>query len=327
MLAQSRVVYLFLYVKDLAVSRDFYERALGLRVIEEDNDSVKYDAGELILGLNKAQDYDITLATPPDHSTDIVFLVDNFDATRAALEERGVTFSATSRYEVGAIADFYDPDGHWFTLYEPSEEAMGWPSGEKIRTVWNINGRGAAKPVAPSVVSGSQNGVEKQGIVLDGKPIIYLFLFVKDVDTSFSFYHDGLGLLDLEGGPCSSQSTADDEGVVKYDGGGVMLTSHHLDEAPPVIDVSEHACPPRRLDPQHMEGKSVVFHVTGIEHMIEGLSGKGIQFNDGLQHSQIGAIARFKDPSGHTFYLYEPSTEALNWPSGTKLKQILTQKL
>jgi catechol 2,3-dioxygenase-like lactoylglutathione lyase family enzyme len=223
MLAKSRVVYLFLYVKDLAASRDFYEDALGLRVIEEDSDSVKYDAGEIILGLNKAEDYGITLSTPPDHSTDIVFLVDDIDAMRAALEERGVVFSATSRYEVGAIADFYDPDGHWFTLYEPSEEAMAWPSGEKIRTVWNTNGKGASGESIPSVVLGGSNGREKRELRLDGKAIIYLFLFVQDASETFKFYHDGLGLLDLEGGPCSRASSADEEGVIKYDGGGSCL--------------------------------------------------------------------------------------------------------
>ena len=327
MLAKSRVVYLFLYVKDLARSRDFYEHALGLRVIEEDRDSVKYDTGEIILGLNKAQDYGITLTTPPDHSTDIVFLVDDIDAMRAALEERGVVFSATSRYEVGAIADFYDPDGHWFTLYEPSEEAMAWPSGEKIRTVWNTNGRGASGQSVSSIVLGSPNGRDKRELRLDGKTLIYLFLFVLDANEAFKFYHDGLGLLDLEGGPCSRASSADEEGVIKYDGGGVMLTSHHIDEERTVVDVSEHACPPRRLDPEHMEGKAVVFHVTEIEHVVEGLSRRGIRFSDGLKRSRIGAIAKFKDPTGHTFYLYEPSAEALSWPSGAKLKQILAEQL
>ena len=325
MLANSRVVYLFLYVKDLAVSRDFYEHALGLRVIEEDSDSVKYDAGEIILCLNKADAYGITLSTPPDHSTDIVFLVDDIDGMRAALEERGVVFSGTSRYEVGAIADFYDPDGHWFTLYEPSEEAMTWPSGEKIRTVWNTNGKGASGQSVPSIVLGRSNGRDKEELRLDGKTIIYLFLFVQDANEAFKFYHHSLGLLDLEGGPCSRASSADAEGVIKYDGGGVMLTSHHIDEERTEIDVSEHACPPRRLDPEHMEGKAVVFHVTEIERVVEGLSRKGIQFNDGLNRSQIGIIAKFKDPTGHTFYLYEPSAEALNWPSGTKLKQILAK--
>ena len=71
----------------------------------------------------------------------------------------------------------------------------------------------------------------------------------------------------------------------------------------------------------------MVFHVTDIEHMVEGLASKGIRFSDGLNRSRIGAIAKFKDPTGHTFYLYEPSVEALSWPSGAKLKQILAEQL
>jgi predicted enzyme related to lactoylglutathione lyase len=76
-----------------------------------------------------------------------------------------------------------------------------------------------------------------------------------------------------------------------------------------------------------MEGKAVVFHVTEIERVVEGLADRGIQFSDGLSRSRIGAIAKFKDPAGHAFYLYEPSAEALNWPSGTKLQQILAEQL
>src|SRR5437867_237074 len=138
MLTESRIVYLFLYVRDLSASRDFFERTLGLRAIEEDADSVKYDCETLILALNRASDYDITLHDGPDHSTDIVFLVDNLDEARAALEARGVQFTETHRYEIGAITDFYDLDGHWFTLYETSDEAMTWPSGERIQAVRDV---------------------------------------------------------------------------------------------------------------------------------------------------------------------------------------------
>lgn len=135
LLAERRVVYLFLYVRDLAASRDFFERALRLRVLEADERSVKYDTGEVILALNRAADYGIALPNEPDHSTDIVFLVEDLDAARAALEQRGVVFTETHRYEIGAISDFYDPDGHWFTLYETSAESLTWPSGDRIQAV------------------------------------------------------------------------------------------------------------------------------------------------------------------------------------------------
>src|SRR5262249_19246681 len=112
MLENTRLTYLFLYVRDLAAARAFYSDTLGLRVIEEDADAVKYDAGRAILALNRADDYAIDLPDRRDNSTDIVFLVDDLDAVRAGLEARGVSFLPTDHYQVGAIADFYDPDGH-----------------------------------------------------------------------------------------------------------------------------------------------------------------------------------------------------------------------
>src|SRR5262249_34948738 len=135
MLADSRIVYLFLYVTDLAAWRAFYTERVGLQVIEEDADCVKFDAGTVILALNRARDHGIELPRPRNNSSDIVFLVKDAEATRAVLERRGLTLLPTSAYQPGKIIDFYDPDGHWLTLYEPSKEAMGWPSGYRIPAV------------------------------------------------------------------------------------------------------------------------------------------------------------------------------------------------
>src|SRR5690349_13627397 len=124
MLADSRIIYLFVYVSDLNKSREFYADKLGLRVIEEDAGCVKFDCGQVILALNQASDYEITLPQGRDNSADIVFLVEDLNATRAAIEARGVSFSRTDWYQPGGITDFYDPDGHWLTLYQPNDEAM-----------------------------------------------------------------------------------------------------------------------------------------------------------------------------------------------------------
>ena len=85
-LAGARVGYLILYVHDIPESREFYERRLGLRVIEADEESVKLDAGLVILALHRAADYGVTLAGRRDDASDVVFLVDDINATRRALE-------------------------------------------------------------------------------------------------------------------------------------------------------------------------------------------------------------------------------------------------
>jgi len=309
MLPDSRAVYLFLYVRDLTVSREWFETTLGLRVLEEDADSVKYDCGSVILALNRAQDYGIVLPGEPDHSTDIVFLVDNVDEARSALEARGVRFTETHRYEIGAITDFYDPDGHWFTIYETSDEAMSWPSGNRIQAVRDVNRRKAL------------NGNEK--FTLNGKPLIYLFLFVQSADDAFHLYAETLGIPDIEGGPCSRASAADEDGVIKYDTGGMMIATHALETVREEHEIIDHPCPPRTVNPPQMGGKAVVFHTPDIDTTVAELSGKGVRFTRGIARSGIGAVAEFSDGSGHVFYLWEPSAEAMDSPSGVKLRELL----
>jgi catechol 2,3-dioxygenase-like lactoylglutathione lyase family enzyme len=319
MLTDPRVVYLFLYVHDLAASRRFFEETLRLRVLEEDEGSVKYDTGEVILALNRAADFGIALPDEHDHSTDIVFLVDNVDSARAALEARGVEFTETHRYEIGAITDFYDLDNHWFTLYETSEESLTWPSGDRIEAV-----RALARDRVPSRPAPAAAEADEE-FTLDGKPLIYLFLFVRDAAEAFALYSQTLGIRDLEGGPCSRASTADEEGVVKYDTGGVILTTHSLETVREEEEIIDHPCPPRTVNPVEMGGKAVVFHAPDIEVTVKDLQEKGIHFDQGVTRSEIGATARFTDPSGHVFFLYEPSPEAMRPAGGKMLRRILAE--
>ena len=97
MLADSRIVYLFVYVTDLARSRHFYEDVLGLEVIATDDESVQYDCGDVILALNLADRYGITLPGERDNSTDVVWLVDDLYALRDALAARGVAVQQPRR--------------------------------------------------------------------------------------------------------------------------------------------------------------------------------------------------------------------------------------
>jgi catechol 2,3-dioxygenase-like lactoylglutathione lyase family enzyme len=309
MLPDPRIVYLFLYVRDLAVSRDWFENILGLRVLEEDAGSVKYDCGTVILALNRAEDYGVELPTEPDHSTDIVFLVDDLDEARAALEARGVRFTETHRYEIGAITDFYDPDNHWFTIYQTSDESLTWPSGDRIQAVRRVHG--------------NPDGGASEKFTLDGKPLIYLFLFVRDPDDAERLYAGGLGIRDIEGGPCSRGSTADEEGVIKYDTGGMMLATHALETIREEHEIVDHPCPPRTVNPPQMRGKAMVFHTPDIEASVAELTARGVRFGRGVVRSGIGAVAEFSDSSGHVSYLWQPSREAMDTPSGARLRELL----
>jgi len=333
MLTDSRMVYLFVYVSDLTRSREFYETKLGLRVIEEDEGCVKFDTGHVILALNRAADhfaYGIQLPKGKDGSADIVFLVEDVWLMRNSLARRGVEFHPVDWYQPGGIADFYDPDGHWLSLYQPSAEAMTWPSGDRIRAIVNLRtGADAARGVDGFGVA--QRPVDRRhefdpALVtrgLDGCELIYLFLFVYDAREAERFYHDTLGLRAVEGGPCSQLSSGDEEGVVKYDGGGIIVATHHIEPARTEAEVDEHLCPPRELVEGRLKSVAPVFSVANLDAELRTLSEARpvtpIRRSDGI----VGRIASLEDPSGHLMFLYEPSDWAMAQPSGEKLAEIL----
>lgn len=326
-LKEARIVYLNVFVSDLAASRAFYRDALGLRIIEEDADAIHVDGGQVVLVLRRAQDYGVDVPTRRDGSADIVFLVDDVRTMRAALEQRGVdTFLPTSWYGPGGLADFYDPDNHWCTLYQPSAEAMTWLSASRIRAVMRARQERGAPAVIPAKPKGA-NGEDLSGVRLDGSEIIYLFKFIEDPDETEAFYHNLLGLQALEGGPCSQTCSGDVNGVVKYDTGGIMLATHFIEEERPQEKVDEHACPPRELDLERMQSVAATFHVEDIGQVMAGLSQRGVRFKPEVVRSKRGTTVAFEDPSGHLYFLYEPSEEAFHRPSGTKVAHILRTPL
>jgi catechol 2,3-dioxygenase-like lactoylglutathione lyase family enzyme len=275
-LAGSRLSHVLLYVNDLPVSRRFYEDGLGLRLIESDACSAKYDTGQTRLHLQRASDHGVTLATR-DHSADLTFLVDDLDSVRRDLENGDITFSDTLRYEIGATVNFSDPDGHWFSLYEPSPLAMTWPSSEKIRTLMKTG---------------------RKGRRLEGRELIYLFIFVPDPDQAFTFYHEVLGLHYLESRPCRRGSADNPRAVVKYDAGGLMLTTHHFDGQCP-------ATASRELTTGQMKGMVPVFRTSDIDLITGALTHNGVHAREILD-SIDGRMVRFEDPFGRAFLLHQP---------------------
>lgn len=313
MLTSSRVVYLIVYVRDLARSRSFYEAQLGLRVLEEDADSVKYDGGSLILCLNRAADYGVELPEGWDESAQVVFLVRDVDALQAALEQRGVAFPGVMKYSVGAVADFYDPDGHHLVLYEPSEEALGWPSGATVRAVWAARGSGRSTPIGPAAAAEPDAGAAGPGenTGLNGKPLIYLFMFEDDAQRAFDFYQGTLGLRAVERVHCCNQACPGEvEGIVKYDAGGILLSTHHLHGSNVVVDDFGQPYSPREYNPDHARGIAPVFAVADAERAVAGLTGRNVPIQRHAPAVGGGWHARLEDPFGHPFYVREGAAGA-----------------
>ena len=311
-LAGARLVQVAVYVRDMAVSRAFYEEALGLELVEADEGSAVYDTGPARLRLRRADDEVVTL-DGSDPSADLTFLVRDLDAVRGALEARGVAFSETLRYVIGATTGFQDPDGHRISLYEPSSMAMTWPSGSKIRKLLRLGGKdvagygsGAPAVGGPSAADGSAEG-------LGGCELVYLFLFVPDAEEAIAFYHGVLGLPYLECRACRRGSTEHQQGVVKYDAGGLMLTTH-LYEGPEAEAAGA-------LSAERMKGLAPVFRVDDLERVAAALAERGVRTGR-IVASEGGRTARFEDPFGRIFHLLEGAPAGAGAAGGGRMAEI-----
>ena len=321
-LGAAPIVYLIVYVNDLVESRAFYADQLGLPILEADEDSVKLDAGRVVLCLHRAKDYGITLAGRRDDASDIVFLVDDVNAVRAALEARGVVFVRRRTYEIGLVTDFYDPNGHRLMIYQPSEKALSWPSGDKLRELWRASGRGGGTLIGPPAVEIADPHVAARS-GLAGKPLVYVFMFVPDSAEALEFYQMVLGLNAIENVHCCNPACPPDEkGIAKYDAGGLLLTTHHIHRSP-VVDDFGKVYSPRVADPEHVKGIVPVFHVRDLPEVVEKLKASPVGSIGEVLHSHIGDLARFEAPTGHLFYVYAPSPGALKWPAGLKLQDLV----
>jgi catechol 2,3-dioxygenase-like lactoylglutathione lyase family enzyme len=304
MLTKSRLMYVTLYVRDLAASRRFYEDVLGLSALDPDTDSVSYPIGHVILGLHRAADPDVRLGDRPDRSLTLTLLVDDVQAARAAMEDRGASLRSTQTSRAGTMADFYDPDGHWFSLYEASDAALSWPSARKITTLRN---------------AAAQHRTAEGRAGLGGQEMLYVFLFVQDLHAAEKFYQGTLGLVPVEVNTCHRGLTNIADGVVKYDAGGVLLTTHHVGE-------EGHAAL-HKVTIEGSKGIAFGFHTADLGASTADLSSRGLTFTGDPVACRIGATASFVDPGGHQFYLCQPSAETMGLSTGAAVRRILRADL
>ena len=303
MLTGAPIVSLIVYAHDLGQSADFYHGRLGLPVLEDRPEQIRLDAGLVELWLRPAAEHGVELFGHRDDSSDVVFLTEDLEATRAALAGRGVVFERRRSYEVGLVTDFYDPNGHRLMLYQPSPTALTWPSAPKIREVWRARGRGGAGVIGPPA-GPAEGPPEVTGLA--GNPLIYLFMFENDQMSALGFYRDALGLTLLERVHCCNQDCdAEIEGIGKYDGDGVLLSTHHMHERTMVFDDEGTPYSPREFTPAHGQGIAPVFAVSDVNAVVADLSARDVGFPRGVQRHGDGLFARFEDPFGHPFFLIE----------------------
>jgi hypothetical protein len=70
----------------------------------------------------------------------------------------------------------------------------------------------------------------------------------------------------------------------------------------------------------------MVFYTADVVDAERALRARGVAFSSSAGFSDIGGTARFRDPSGHTFCLYQPSAESLTWGSAGKVAELMTTR-
>ena len=132
-----------------------------------------------------------------------------------------------------------------------------------------------------------------------------LRLAVKDIDESVRFYED---VLDLE--------------LIRQQGRTARFATGTVDL---VLEQRDRAVDGRALRRQTC---LLVFHTSDIEEAHDALVDRGVGFgNKRPAYSEIGGTARFDDPSGNRWCLYQPSEESLAWESGPKVVDVVAGRV
>jgi catechol 2,3-dioxygenase-like lactoylglutathione lyase family enzyme len=255
------LMYVFFETSQLETERGFFERAIGLPVLEIEphlphhrHGVVKYDAGNLIVSLNWTSAGSFSTDT-----SDGLITVFGGNPRLANWRDHRSVKSVDGQ---GLVTDIH---GHHFVFSSPlpGGEQAAWPAVQELR------------------------------------------LMVTELAASVIFYRDTLGLEMLE----QNDKTA------RFATGGVTLALEEKNTAPDG----------RRV---RYDSYLIVFYTPQIEAARAALVERGLEFQGSrIAHSEIGATARFEDPSGHRICIYEPSAECLSWSSGLKVIEIMDRAI
>jgi len=124
---------LHLMVSDLPLSLSFYGNILGLKLLNQTQNTARFATGTVDLVLQRS------LASADGrriryNSYLPVFYTRNIHEMREVLVRRGLSFKTHVGFsDIGGTTRFADPSGHTFCLYEPSLESLTWGSGPKVK--------------------------------------------------------------------------------------------------------------------------------------------------------------------------------------------------
>jgi predicted enzyme related to lactoylglutathione lyase len=194
---------------------------------------------------------------------------------------------------MGDMVPFLEEDGNVFGLFRPSQAALSEKAGDKLQSLLRRRTRGSW---------GSS------GELTNFMPLIDLKLLVADVGRSREFYQAILGLRTLR--------VTNDQLV--FDLGSFTLTI----QTEPIKGLVQFLSKRARF-----EEDLVVFHVNDILAAVQGLVDSGVEFPQGIERSDTGELASFRDPDGHRMAIWQPSGIPTHIDFYPVLDRILTEEV
>jgi len=212
----------------------------------------------------------------------------------------------------------YDAGSMIVSLNLSSHQRTGRDGSDGLMTVYDVP-RGGRGPIT------DENGhhyVLNQATTAYRPVVAELRLVTEDLESSYAFYRNILGLTPFDGNQARFAATVTDQsrpGTVtppdgdqaRFTAGAVTLVIERL----PAAIASQRA---RR------DTYLLVFYTRDIRETCAALSGRGLAFKGRKVGSRdFGSTIHFDDPAGHRFCLYEPSAKALATETGRKLRQVV----
>ena len=113
----QKIAYFWVPVTDMNRAIEFYQQALGLKLLFKREDWSEFDIDGQRLALRKVN----SLSDPGDPAVPgISLLAQPIEQAIATLKQKRVRFTEELKvYPYGKLASFLDPDGNILGLYEP----------------------------------------------------------------------------------------------------------------------------------------------------------------------------------------------------------------
>ncbi len=118
----NKIYSVWIYVKNLEESKEFYEKALGLKVKVQDKKWIEFDLGGTSFSIfERSKDK----GPMKPAKTRIMFETEDIERTKDSLLRKNVKLIGDIKDKnYGKLLTFEDPNGHWLEIFERKKSSQ-----------------------------------------------------------------------------------------------------------------------------------------------------------------------------------------------------------